>query len=64
MRRLINRIDRLRSRRAGSTGPPRDWLEYTNDAARLLYMEIDYEQVIIHHICNGGSSPSQNINLY
>ena len=49
MRRLINRVDRLRSRRAGSTGPPRDWLEYTNDAARLLYMEIDYEQATSPH---------------
>ena len=52
MRRLINRIDRFRSRRAGSTGPPRDWLEYTKDAARLLYMEIDYEQATSPHICN------------
>ena len=50
MRRLINRIDRLRSRRAGSTGPPRDWLEYTDDAARLLYMEIDYEQATSQRI--------------
>ena len=43
--RAANWIERRRRPRGGgASGPPRDWLEYTDDAARLLYMEIDYEQ--------------------
>ena len=32
---------RLQKKAAGVSS--RDWLEYTNDAARLLYLEIDYD---------------------
>ena len=44
--RLMARIgnffeQKLAPRKVGVTS--RDWLEYTNDAARLLYLEIDYD---------------------
>ena len=41
MARIGNFFEKRANRKAGATS--RDWLQYTDDAARLLYLEIDYE---------------------
>lgn len=41
MARIGNFFESKMQKKAGVTS--RDWLEYTNDAARLLYLEIDYD---------------------
>jgi predicted unusual protein kinase regulating ubiquinone biosynthesis (AarF/ABC1/UbiB family) len=41
MARIGNFFESKLQKKAGVTS--RDWLEYTNDAARLLYLEIDYD---------------------